>query len=276
MAKALAHRLVFSKLHQALGGRLRFAVSGGAPLPREIAEFFHAAGILIVEGYGLTETCPALTFNRIDHFKFGSVGQALPGGELRIAADGEILARGPNVATRGYWKQPAATAEAFDAEGWLHTGDIGRIDEGGVVYITDRKKDLIVTSGGINIAPQLVENLLRSDPFISQAMVYGDRRPFPVALVTLNPQEVVRVARDEGILVADHAQLGRHPKMLERVARIVEATNAGLQSYARVKKFAVLPVELTEEAGELTPTQKVKRRIVAEKYRDVLDSLYRD
>ncbi len=274
MAKALAHRLVFSKLHQALGGRLRFAVSGGAPLPREIAEFFHAAGILIVEGYGLTETCPALTFNRIDHFKFGSVGQALPGVELRIAADGEILARGPNVATRGYWKQPAATAEAFDADGWFHTGDIGRIDEEGFVSITDRKKDLIVTSGGINIAPQLVENMLRADPFISQAMVYGDRRPYPVALLTLDPQAVVSFARDEGILVADHPQLARHPRVLDRVARIVEAKNAELQSYARVKKFAVLPVELSEEAGEITPTQKVKRRIVAEKYRDVLESLY--
>ncbi len=275
LQRRLAHRLVFSKLHAALGGRLRFAVSGGAPLPREIAEFFHAAGILIVEGYGLTETCPALTFNRIDHFKFGSVGQPLPGVELRIAADGEILARGPNVATRGYWKQSAATAEAFDADGWFHTGDIGRIDEEGFVYITDRKKDLIVTSGGINIAPQLVENMLRAAPFISQAMVYGDRRPYPVALLTLDLQEVVRFARHEGILVADHPQLARHPKVLERVARIVEATNAELQSYARVKKFAVLPIELTEEAGELTPTQKVKRRIVAEKYRDVLESLYR-
>ena len=274
LQQRLARRLVFSKLHAALGGRLRFAVSGGAPLPREIAEFFHAAGILIVEGYGLTETCPALTFNRIDHFKFGSVGQPLPGVALHIAADGEILARGPNVATRGYWKQPAATAEAFDADGWFHTGDIGRIDEEGFVYITDRKKDLIVTSGGINIAPQLVENMLRADPFISQAMVYGDRRPYPVALLTLDPLEVVRFARDEGILVADHHKLARHPKVLDHVARIVEATNAELQSYARVKKFAVLPVELTEEAGELTPTQKVKRRIVAEKYRALLESLY--
>ena len=275
LQRRLAHRLVFSKLHAALGGRLRFAVSGGAPLGREIAEFFHAAGILIVEGYGLTETCPALTFNRIDHFKFGSVGQPLPGVELRIAADGEILARGPNVATRGYWKQPAATAEAFDADGWFHTGDIGRIDEEGFVYITDRKKDLIVTAGGINIAPQLVENMLRADPLISQAMVYGDRRPYPVALLTLDLQEVVRFARDEGILVADHPQLARHPKVLDRVARIVEATNAELQSYARVKKFAVLPAELTEEAGEITPTQKVKRRIVAEKYREAIEELYR-
>ncbi len=276
LQRRLAHRLVFGKLHAALGGRLRFAVSGGAPLPREIAEFFHAAGILIVEGYGLTETCPALTFNRIDHFKFGSVGQPLPGVELRIAADGEILARGPNVATRGYWKRPEATAAVFDADGWLHTGDIGRIDDDGFLYITDRKKDLIVTSGGINIAPQLVENLLRSDPLISQAMVYGDRRPYPTALVTLNAGEIVSFARERGILVVDPEALARHPTIVERVAQIVDATNAKLQSYARVKRFAVLPAELTEDAGELTPTQKVKRRIVAEKYRDVLEALYRE
>jgi long-chain acyl-CoA synthetase len=276
LQRRLAHRLVFGKLHEALGGRLRFAVSGGAPLPREIAEFFHAAGILIVEGYGLTETCPALTFNRIDHFKFGSVGQPLSGIELRIAADGEILARGPNVATRGYWKRPEATAAVFDAQGWLHTGDIGRIDDDGFLYITDRKKDLIVTSGGINIAPQLVENLLRSDPLISQAMVYGDRRPYPTALVALDPGEVVSFARERGILVVDPEALARHPTIVERVAQIVDATNAKLQSYARVKRFAVLPAELTEEAGELTPTQKVKRRLVAEKYRDVLEALYRE
>ena len=274
LQRRLAHRLVFSKVHTALGGRLRFAVSGGAPLGREIAEFFHAAGILIVEGYGLTETCPALTFNRIDHFKFGSVGQPIAGVELRIATDGEILAKGRNVAARGYWKQPAATAQVFDAGGWFHTGDIGRIDEDGFVYITDRKKDLIVTSGGMNVAPQLVESLLRRDPLISQAMVYGDRRPFPVALVTLNRHEVERLVRDQGILVADPARLGTHPKVTDRVARIVEAANSELPSYARVKKFAVLPGELTEDAGELTPTQKVKRQMVAEKYHALLESLY--
>jgi long-chain acyl-CoA synthetase len=276
LTRALAHRLVFSKLHRALGGRLRFAVSGGAPLAAELAEFFHAAGLLIVEGYGLTETCPALTFNRIDRFKFGSVGQPLPGVELRLAADGEILARGPNVATRGYWKQPRATAEAFDAEGWLHTGDIGRLDAEGFLYITDRKKDLIVTAGGINIAPQLVENLLRADPLVSQAMVYGDRRPYPVALVTLSPGEVVRLARAAGLLVEDPARLATQPVVVEHIARVVEAANVRLPSYARVKKFAVLPEELTEEAGELTPTQKVKRRIVADKYREILEGLYRD
>ncbi len=271
----IAHRLVFSKLHRALGGALRFAVSGGAPLSQEIAEFFHAAGILILEGYGLTETCPALTFSRIDHFKFGSVGQPIPGVELKIAADGEILARGPNVATRGYLKQPEATAEAFEPDGWLHTGDIGRIDDEGFVYITDRKKEMIVTSGGINIAPQHIENLLTSDRFISHAMIYGDRRPYPTALIAVDPEELSGFARARGILVTDYAQLTRHPDVVARVARTVQAKNAELQSYARIKKFAVVPADFTEEGGELTPTQKVKRKAVAEKYRTVIESLYR-
>jgi long-chain acyl-CoA synthetase len=276
LQRTVAHRLVFAKLRDAFGGRLRFAVSGGAPLPREIAEFFHAAGILIVEGYGLTETCPVLTFNRLDAFRFGSVGQRLPGVELRLAADGEILARGPNVATRGYWRQPAASAEAFDPEGWFHTGDLGRIDGDGFLYITDRKKDLIVTSGGINLAPQHVENLLETEPFIGQAMVYGDRRPYPIALVTLDSGELVRFARERGILVGDPAALARHPAVVERVARIVDATNMQLPSYARIKKFAVLPAELSEGAGELTPTQKVRRRSVAAKYQATIDALYRE
>src|SRR5918996_1644977 len=190
----IAHKLVFAKLHHALGGRLVWAVSGGAPLARDIAEFFHAAGILVLEGYGLTETCPVLTFNRPGRFKFGSVGQALPGVEVKIARDGEILARGPNVATRGYFKQAEATREVFEPDGWFHTGDIGHLDSEGFLFITDRKKDIIVTSGGMNIAPQNVENLLKTDPLISQAMVYGDRRPYAIALITLNPDELQKFA----------------------------------------------------------------------------------
>ena len=271
----IAHKLVFSKLHAALGGRLRFANSGGAPLSKEIAEFFHAAGILILEGYGLTETCPALTINRLDHFKFGSVGKALPGVELKIAPDGEILGRGPNVATRGYFKKPEATREVFEPDGWFHTGDIGRIDDDGFLFITDRKKDLIVTAGGINIAPQNIENLLKTDPFVSQAMVYGDRRPYPVALITVNPEELAKFAKGQGILVTDYVQLTKHPKVLEHVGRILEEKNAQLQSYAKIKKFAVVPADFTQEGGELTPTLKVKRKVVAEKYKNVLESLYR-
>ena len=273
--RRIAEKLVFEKLHAALGGRLEWAVSGGAPLSREIAEFFHAAGILVLEGYGLTETCPVLTFNRPSRFKFGSVGQALPGVEITIAADGEILARGPNIATRGYFKQPQATAEVFEPSGWFHTGDIGHLDEEGFLFITDRKKDLIVTAGGMNVAPQNIENLLKADPFVSQAIVYGDRRPYPVALITVNPDELGQFARDHGILTGDPAALVKHPKVVERVARTVEEKNTQLQSYARIKRFGILPTDLSQDGGELTPTLKVKRKVVAEKYREAIEELYR-
>jgi long-chain acyl-CoA synthetase len=274
LKRRIAHALVFSKLHARLGGRLQWAISGGAPLSRDIAEFFHAAGILLLEGYGLTETCPALTFNRPDRFKFGSVGQALPGLELKIAPDGEILARGANVATRGYFKQPEATREVFEPDGWFHTGDIGRVDEDGFLFITDRKKDLIVTAGGMNIAPQNIENLLKADPFISQVMVHGDRKPYPVALITLNPDELGKFAREQGVLTSDPGALVKHPKIVERVARTVEEKNTNLQSYAKIKKFSILPGDFTLEGGELTPTLKVKRKVVCEKYKKELEGLY--
>ena len=270
----LAHKLVFSKLHAALGGRLRFAVSGGAPLSKEIAEFFHAAGILILEGYGLTETCPSLTFNRLDNFRFGSVGQAQPGTEIKIAPDGEILGRGANIA-KGYFKKPEATAEVFLPDGWFATGDIGRLDDDGFLYITDRKKDLIVTAGGMNIAPQNIENRLKGDPFISQAMVHGDKRPYPVALITLNPEELAKFAKAEGILDTEPTSLAKNPKVVERVSRSVEVRNEELQSYAKIKKFSILPIDFTVENGLLTPTLKVKRKLITEKYRETLDSLYR-
>jgi long-chain acyl-CoA synthetase len=275
LKRRLAEKLVFSKLQAALGGRLVWAVSGGAPLSREIAEFFHAAGILVLEGYGLTETCPVATFNRPDHYRFGSVGQALTGIELKIAPDGEILIRGGNVATRGYFKQPEATAEVFEPSGWFHSGDIGRLDDDGFLFITDRKKDLIITAGGMNIAPQNVENMLKTDPFISQVMVYGDRRPYPVALITVNPDELAKFARDHGILATDADVLVRHPAVVQRVERTIEEKNTHLQSYARVKKFSILAQDFTQEGGELTPTLKVKRRVVADKYRDVIETLYR-
>jgi long-chain acyl-CoA synthetase len=274
LKRAIAHKLVFEKLHAALGGRLKWAISGGAPLSREIAEFFHAAGILILEGYGLTETCPVGTFNRPDKFKFGSVGQVLPGIEMKIAADGEILFRGPHIA-RGYFSQAQATAEVFEPSGWFHTGDIGRVDEEGFLFITDRKKDLIVTAGGMNIAPQNIENLLKADPFISQVMVYGDRKPYPVALITLNADELSKFAREQGILATEAAVVVKHPKVVERVARTVEEKNSHLQSYAKIKKFAVLPDDFTQEGGELTPTLKVKRKVVANKYLNAIEELYR-
>src|SRR6266700_4106918 len=269
----LAEKLVFSKMQAALGGRLRFAVSGGAPLSREIAEFFHAAGILILEGYGLTETCPVLTNNREDGFKFGSVGRPLPGVDVKIAADGEILGRGGNIA-KGYFKKTEATREVFLDDGWFATGDIGRFDEDGYLFITDRKKDLIVTAGGMNIAPQNIENLLKTDPFISQAMVHGDRRPYPVALITLNAEELAKFAREQGILAVEPAVLVKHPRVLERVQRTVDDKNSELQSYAKIKKFVILPEDFTVENGALTPTLKVKRKVISERHRPVLDALY--
>jgi long-chain acyl-CoA synthetase len=271
--RALARRLVFRKLHDALGGRLRFCISGGAPLGREISEFFHAVGILILEGYGLTETCPILAVNRVDRYRLGTVGLAVPGVELRIAADGEILGRGPNVA-KGYYRRPQETAEAFQPEGWFHTGDIGEIDAEGFLRITDRKKDLIKTAGGSYVAPQHIENLLKRDPFVSQALVYGDRRPYPVALITLNAEELRKFGRNAGLGDKPMEELARNPAVVERVRRTVDAANAELASYARVKRFAVLPQDWSPEGGQLTPTLKVKRKVVSASHADLIESLY--
>jgi long-chain acyl-CoA synthetase len=275
LQRAVADHLVFSKLKAALGGRLRFCVSGGAPLSPEIAEFFHAAGILILEGYGLTETCPILTSNHPGAFKFGTVGRPFPGVELRIAEDGEILARGPNVA-RGYHGRPEETAAVFGEDGWLRTGDVGEIDADGFLRITDRKKDLIKTSGGSYVAPQAIENLLKADPFVSQALVEGDRRPYPVALITVNADALASLARERGLDDAPATELVRHPAVVDRVRRIVDGVNAHLASYAQIKRFAVLPVDFTQDGGELTPTLKVKRREVRAKYADVIASLYQE
>jgi long-chain acyl-CoA synthetase len=272
---ALARRLVFARVHAGLGGRLRVAFSGGAPLAREIAEFFHALGILVLEGYGLTESCPVLAGNRPDRFRFGTVGLAYPGVELRIAEDGEVLARGPNVA-RGYHGRPEETAAVFGSDGWLRTGDVGALDADGFLRITDRKKDLIKTSGGSYVAPQHIENLLKGDPLVTQAMVEGDRRPYPVALVALAADELARFARGAGLGPRPAAELARHPAVVARVRRTVDAVNAQLAPYARIKRFAVVPAEFTQEGGELTPTLKVRRREVRAKYADLLESLYRD
>ncbi len=270
---ALASRLVFGKLRAALGGRLRFCVSGGAPLAAEIAEFFHAAGILILEGYGLTETCPILASNHPGAFKFGTVGRPFAGIEVRIAEDGEILARGPNIA-QGYYRKSEETAAVFRPEGWFHTGDVGEIDAQGYLRITDRKKDLIKTSGGSYVAPQHIENLLKGDPFVSQALVEGDRRPYPVALITVNPEELAKLARERGLGDKPAAELVRQAAVVERVRRTVDGVNAHLASYAQVKRFTVLPGDFTQDGGELTPTLKVKRRDVRAKYADVIESMY--
>lgn len=273
LQQRLAHRLVFQQLHQSLGGRLRFCVSGGAPLAQEIAEFFHAAGILILEGYGLTETCPALTANRYDQYKFGTVGLPLPGVELRIAPDGEILARGPNVA-KGYYKRPAETAEVFLDDGWFATGDIGEIDAEGFLRITDRKKDLIITAGGKNIAPQPLENLLKTDPYISQAMVYGDRRPYLTAVVTLDLEETRRYARAHGIAGETLPELAAQPQVQQLLESRVAQLNRQLAPYETIKKIFIAPNDFTPETGELTPTLKVRRKVVSQQYAAQIEQLY--
>jgi long-chain acyl-CoA synthetase len=270
---ALAQRLVYRKIQAALGGRLRVCFSGGAPLSQEIAEFFDALGIRILEGYGLTETCPILTCNRPGRYRFGTVGMPYPGVELRIAEDGEILARARHIA-RGYHRKPAETAEVFRPDGWFHTGDIGELDADGFLRITDRKKDLIKTSGGSYVAPQQIENLLKADPLVSQALVHGDRRPYPVALLTLNPDELRRFAREAGLGDKPVTELGADAALGKRVQRTLDEVNARLPSYARVKRFAVLPGDFTQEAGELTPTLKLRRRAIAGRYQAVLDGLY--
>ena len=270
---SLADGLVFSKIRGKLGGRLRFFVSGGAPLTREIAEFFHAMGILILEGYGLTETPSVVSAQNMDQFKFGTVGKPLPGTEVRIASDGEILIRGPHV-FKEYYRNPEATQEAIDPEGWFHSGDIGTIDTDGFLRITDRKKDIIVTSGGKNVAPQNVENMLKNDKFVSQAFVYGDRRKYLTALLTLSGEDIVKWAEQNDIPERDLVLLSRNPKVEAMMRSRVDEINRQLATFEQVKKFVLLGADFTQETGELTPTLKVKRKVVIKKYGNLLDALY--
>ncbi len=270
---ALAERLVFRKVRERMGGRLRFCISGGAPLSPEIAEFLHALGVLVLEGYGMTENSTVTAVNRLDRYKFGTVGKALPGTEIRIAPDGEILIRGGHI-LKEYYRDPEATREAVDADGWLHSGDIGVLDDEGFLRITDRKKDIIVTSGGKNVAPQNVENLLKNDKFVSQAFVYGDRRKYLTALLTLAPDEVAKWAAQNGIAETDPAALARNPRVQGMMRARVDEINEKLASFEQVKKFAILPSDFTQETGELTPTLKVKRKVVIQKYGRILDALY--
>ncbi len=270
---ALANRLVFHKVKERVGGRLRVFVSGGAPLAREIAEFFGAAGLTILEGYGLTETSPVITCNRPDDFKPGTVGKPLPGVEVKIADDGEILTRGPHV-MRGYFNKPEATSEVIDAEGWFHTGDVGLFDADGFLVITDRKKDIIVTSGGKNIAPQPIENLLKTNRYVAEIVMIGNKRHFPAALVVPNFENLEKWAREQAIEFASREELVGRPRVLELYEGLVQEETRHLASFEKIKKVALLPREFTLEAGELTPTLKVKRRVVEQKYKDVIDRLY--
>jgi long-chain acyl-CoA synthetase len=272
LAYGLADRLVFAKIRKNLGGRLRFFISGGAPLAKEIADFFFSAGVLILEGYGLTETSPVVTVNRADRFRFGSVGPVIPGVDVRIAEDGEILIQGPCVML-GYYKNPQATAEAI-RDGWFHTGDIGRMDGEGYLYITDRKKDLIITSGGKNVAPQKIENLLATDELIAQACVIGDRRNYLTALIVPRFGAIEKLAQRLGLPPASRADLARHERIRQSVRDHIESRSADLAKYEKIKEFTLLPEEFTQEAGELTPTLKLKRKVIHTKYRTLIDAMY--
>ena len=254
--------------------RVRQASSASAPLPEEVARFFAGLGLKIFDAYGMTETTGAITANLSDSFKLGTVGRAFPGVELTLAEDGEILVRGATC-TPGYLNRPEATADLIDAEGWIHTGDIGELDEDGFLRVVDRKKELIITAGGENIAPSLIENFLKEHPLVGQALAYGDRRPYVVALITLDGEVAPVWAAARGIDTTDVAALASHPLVLEEVGRAVEDANARLARVQQVKKWRLLPAEWTAESEELTPTLKLKRRIVHTKYGDVIDELYR-
>ena len=269
----LAYSLVFSKLAGRMGGRLRYFISGGAPLAQELAEFFHAAGILICEGYGLTETSPVITVNTPDNVRFGTVGLPLPNVEVKIADDGEILTRGPHV-MKGYYNKPEATAEVLEPDGWFRTGDIGELDADGYLRITDRKKDIIVTAGGKNISPQNIENLLKMEKFVEQVCVIGDRRKFLTALIVPSFEALEEWAAANGVPHKDKAALVRQPEVRALVQKGVDHVNATLARYETIKKFELLGDEFTVDNGMLTPTLKVKRKDVMRRMKDLIDGMY--
>jgi long-chain acyl-CoA synthetase len=274
MKTAIGDRFVFSTIREKLGGRIRFVASGSAPLDARVMEFFHAIGVPIIEGYGLTETSPILTFNPLNAPRVGTVGKAIPGVELRIAEDGEILARGPNI-MRGYFNKPEATADVLK-DGWFHTGDIGQIDAEGYLTITDRKKDLLVTSGGKKIAPQPIEAVLKRSPLITEAVLLGDRRKFAAALIVPDFAALERRLKDLGRPPGTRDELIHRPDVLALYQEIIDALNRELSQFERIKSIALLPAEFTVESGELTPTLKVKRKVVEQKWRDRIEALYRD
>ncbi len=267
----IADRQVLSKIRALFGGKLKLAVTGAAPINPEILEFFDAAGVLILEGWGMTETSTAATIATPEDFKFGTIGKPFPGTEVKIAPDGEILAKGPNI-FQGYYKNPEATAETL-VDGWLHTGDLGEFDDDGYLKITGRKKDIIITAGGKNITPANLEGEIKQHPLVSQCVVIGDRRPFLVAVVTLDPEEAAAYARDRG-LPGDPAAIAAHPSVRESIEAHVEKINQKFARVEQVKKIAILPADFSQEGGELTPSMKVKRNIVADKYADEIEALY--
>jgi long-chain acyl-CoA synthetase len=269
----LASRLVYSKWREAFGGRIRVLVSGGAALPEDLGYMYLGAGIPIIQGYGLTETSPGMTSCTLKANRIGTVGRPIPKVEIRIAADGEIETRGPNV-MRGYYNKPEETRAVFTEDGWFKTGDIGTIDADGFLRITDRKKELFKTSGGKYIAPQPIEQLIKGSRFVNQVVLVGNGRKFPAALIVPDWERVESYAQLKGIKANNHAELCKHPRIIDLFLRQIAGLTTDLAQYERVKKVALLENELTIESGELTPTLKVKRRVVDEKYREVIDSLY--
>jgi long-chain acyl-CoA synthetase len=268
----LADRLVLSKVRSVFGPNFEMALVGAAPVAKELLEFFDACGVLVLEGYGLTETCAASTLNVPDAVRFGTVGRPLAGTEMVTAPDGEIMIRGPHL-FKGYFNNPEATAAALTADGWLHSGDLGEVDSQGFVTITGRKKDLIITSSGKNITPVNIESELRDDRYITEAVVYGDRRPYLVAMLTLDPDEAVKLAEHLGI-PGDPATLAADPRVHAQIQKEVDAVNAHFARIEQVKRFAILDHDLTQAEGELTPTLKVKRALVYEKYAHIFNRLY--
>jgi len=271
--KNLAYKLVFSKLAARVGGRIRFMISGGAPLAQEIAEFFGAAGIMILEGYGLTETSPLISVNTLDNFRFGSIGKPAPGVDVKIAEDGEILAKGPNIMV-GYYKKEAETKEVIDSDGWFHTGDIGHIEDDGYLKITDRKKNILVTAGGKNIAPQPVENTMVTSKYIEQFLMIGDKRKFCSAVVVAFEETLAKWADAKEQKYENYEELVSLPGVHELIAAEIDRLSAGLASYESIKKFIIAKAPFTIESGELTPSLKVKRKDVVKNYQKEIDALY--
>ena len=271
----IASKLVFSKWQRAFGGRIRLLLSGGAALPEDLACIYIGAGIPIIQGYGLTETSPVITAGTIEDNRIGTVGKAIPNVEIRIALDGEIEVRGPNV-MRGYYNKPEETRAVFTDDGWFKTGDIGAIDADGFLRITDRKKELFKTSGGKYIAPQPIEQAIKGSRFVNQVVLVGSERKFPAALIVPVWEQLESYCKLKGIEVKDRSELCHHPRILDLLQRQIDALTPNLARYERIKKVALLEKEFTIEGGELTPTLKVKRRVIDEKYRDVIEKLYEE
>ena len=267
-----ADEALYKKVSGLFGGRIDKAVSGAAPISPEILEFFYACGVTVLEGWGMSETTAVGTVNLPDHLRFGTIGRAMPGVELKISDDGEILIKGPNV-FREYWRNPEATRDTFTEDGWLLTGDLGSIDEDGYLSITGRKKDIIITAGGKNLTPSNLENDLKQCRYISQAIMYGDRRPYPVALITLDPEEILPWAKEHG-LPEEMGELVEQAEVRELVQDVLDHANAKYAQVEQIKKFALLSHDLTQEEGELTPTLKLKRNVVNQRYADVFEALY--